>query len=569
MAEVTITKDGKRGRIDEAKLSAALARGWSRADAPTTPAAPAEQPSFGERALKKFTDFNEGAAQGFLKQASMGLDDEVARLSARLGGTIQRQSDADDAMLSGGGESILESWRATQGLGQEAADERRQEVERAAAKAPGAYGAGSLAGLGTAVAGGPGAAKTMAGRLGQGAAFGGVGGAGMSDADTLAEAAPDAALGAGLGGLLGAAGPAVGRFAKGVKDTLAPGLRKAVGDVPGGMRAAGDRLEDLVTSTASNSPWIQGMTAPVRAPVSALGKTLKAAAGPAPVPEATAGLAPVVDDEVAAQMLARLKGSPAAAPKAAPEATASLPPQMEKEGFAEILARLKGEGVPAAPKAPAPAAPLPSSAPPVPPPQAAPAKPPVSFLPAVDDVSTVGPAQIRAANESMTPMNVRRSVLGRRPTNDEMDAAVAAAAQEVGPDVASIVSKTGLPTREVSERLTRRLREADFRQRLPDAEGRVARETAQSPVDNVSGRASKQVQAIGQQEGWSRAYQALPPEKRAAYIQQLKQETGLPDDVIRRRLKLTMAEWRRTSFERGGATKKKVIDEPRSKKTAP
>jgi hypothetical protein len=149
MAEVTITKDGKRGRIDEAKLSAALARGWSRADAPTTPAAPAEQPSFGERALKKFTDFNEGAAQGFLKQASMGLDDEVARLSARLGGTIQRQSDADDAMLSGGGESILESWRATQGLGQEAADERRQEVERAAAKAPGAYGAGSLAGLGT------------------------------------------------------------------------------------------------------------------------------------------------------------------------------------------------------------------------------------------------------------------------------------------------------------------------------------------------------------------------------------------------------------------------------------
>jgi hypothetical protein len=82
---------------------------------------------------------------------------------------------------------------------------------------------------------------------------------------------------------------------------------------------------------------------------------------------------------------------------------------------------------------------------------------------------------------------------------------------------------------------------------------RDAQQSARSPIDNVSGRPANQVAAVMQQERWRAAYDNLPPEQRAQFIEQLRNTSGLTDDAIRQRLKLTKAEWRRTSFERSKA----------------
>jgi hypothetical protein len=69
-------------------------------------------------------------------------------------------------------------------------------------------------------------------------------------------------------------------------------------------------------------------------------------------------------------------------------------------------------------------------------------------------------------------------------------------------------------------------------------------------IDDVGGRAPKVVAAVGQQEKWRGIYDRLSPDQRASFIEQLRRESGLTDDQIRQRLKLTMAEWRRKSFTR-------------------
>ncbi|MGM9222516.1 hypothetical protein ACTFHB_05625, partial [Campylobacter jejuni] len=45
--------------------------------------------------VKSLLETQEDMGQGFLKGASLGLDDEIAALTARAGGLVQRQRDSD------------------------------------------------------------------------------------------------------------------------------------------------------------------------------------------------------------------------------------------------------------------------------------------------------------------------------------------------------------------------------------------------------------------------------------------------------------------------------------------
>ena len=174
------------------------------------------------------------------------------------------------------------------------------------------------------------------------------------------------------------------------------------------------------------------------------------------------------------------------------------------------------------------------------------------------------------AGEVLT--DLRRGVLGRRPTQTEIrDAIEAVAIREGTTDIATLSNITGVPTTELRDVLVPMLRDFQFRQRVAGTPGvgpassaadeaaqmgrtiREARGSAQSPIDNVSGRPARQVAAVRQQEQWRAAYDRLPAEQRATFIEQLRRESGLPDDTIRQRLKLTKAEWRRTSFTRSQA----------------
>jgi hypothetical protein len=546
MADVVMEMGGKRKRVPADMVERFKSRGAvvvseapaaapTAAPAPTMPSPAPEKPAPTvmdrlNQAGKAFGDLNTDAAQGIMRGMTLGLDDVVAGAGARLGDFVQRARESDDMMLAGGGQPLAESWKQSAPAYQEGVEGRRAEVNAAKARSPIATGAGEAAGL---LATAPlNATGSLGRRIAFGAGQGAVSGMGMGDADTLGDAAGDAGFGAALGAGFAAA-PTVGGAL----------LKKAKGlPIRNVANTAADKLEKLVSSAEGANPLARAAAGVATGGGSevALGGAKLLSKGLRTTPKATQSLVPEGGEDLAL-ILQRLKGEG----EAIPEATASLVPELPKENLKQVLKNLKSPSPsPSAPAAPAPAPTLPQ------------AKPPISFLPAVEDVSKVGPAEIRAANESMTPMNLRRSVLGRRPTNDEMEAAVLAASKEVGPDVASIVNKTGLPTREVSERLQRLLRDSQARAGMAPAPGsavRTAKEGAQNPLDNVSGRQRGQVAATKQQETWSRAFEATPPEQRAAYVQKLIADSGLPPDVIRQRLKLTKAQWRRFSFDRAGA----------------
>lgn len=167
--------------------------------------------------------------------------------------------------------------------------------------------------------------------------------------------------------------------------------------------------------------------------------------------------------------------------------------------------------------------------------------------------------------------DLRRSTLGRRPTDEEVRKAVEAVAMREGTtDLATLQNKIGVSSTQIQGPLQNLMQSAKFRAAVEaakpvagaadeaaaavGAKARDARAAAQSPVDNVSGRQAKQVAAVGQQEKWRATYDSLPAENRQAFLDQLRAESGLPDDVIRKRLGLTLAEWRRTSFTRSTGT---------------
>lgn len=493
--------------IEALELEAELRR---RGKAPPTApsAAPDESPSLHDRArgavkavgsgiggaLGSVADAQQDAGTNFLKGASLGLDDEIANLAARAGATFQRQKDADDQMLSGGGESVLDSWRATEGLGDEARQERRAETGAASERSPIASAAGT--GMGAIVAGmsAPGAQGSRLAQLASGTATGAVGGAGMGDAETDEDLTADAVLGGGLGAVATGAGQAAGALRRVLqaKRAAAPAVAAAP-TAPAAPAGEGFRSQaaDFIDELANEGPL-----AVLRK------RALKKASG-------------------------------AIRPKGTPEATAPPP-----------------EAPPPTPEAPAPA-----------PEATAPQAP----APIPDDAPILPPAL--AKGEVAT--DLRRATLGRRPTEAEIrDAVEAVAIRDGTTDIATLSNKIGVPTTEIRGPLTQMLQTARFRASVAAGQGassqvdeaasagakvRDAKASAQSPIDNVSGRDAGQVAAVKQQEQWRSAFDNLPPEQRATFVQKLRQETGLPDEVLRQRLKMTKAEWRRTSFSRSEA----------------
>jgi hypothetical protein len=186
------------------------------------------------------------------------------------------------------------------------------------------------------------------------------------------------------------------------------------------------------------------------------------------------------------------------------------------------------------------------------------------------------------AGEVLT--DLRRATLGRRATQTEIrDAIEAVAIREGTTDIATLSNRTGVPTTQIRDVLVPMVRDAQFRARVAaggvrtgpassaldeaDQMGRTirdAKQSARSPIDNVSGRPANQVAAVMQQEKWRAAYDNLPTEQRSTFIEQLRNTSGLSDDAIRQRLKLTKAEWRRTSFERSKARSASPVLRPKA-----
>lgn len=547
MADVIMDFNGVRKRVPAERVAYFQEKKGGKVveDKPTPAAAP--NPSMLERAREGVKGLARGAAdavrgvsetqqdmgQSFLKGASLGLDDEVAKLAARAGATVQRQRDSDDQALSGGGESLLESWRASKDLGNEARDERRQETAAASERSPIASGVGTLAGAAATGMAAPGAQGRRLTQIASGAATGAIGGAGMGDADNAEDMAADAALGGALGGgLTAAAGPVVGlvkRAAGAVRTAAAPKPTSA----PGQTRS---QVADLLTEVAD-----KGATESVRKRV--VGKAAEMVRGAPAQPASTRSAYEQALDEAMSRM-----DDPAVLTRAN---------QAIAQGPAEPILLTTPK-----PRATA------------------------SLVPAIDEAEAVGPAEVRRAigeiSERAAPpkpgrgaggevlTDLRKATLGRTPTQAEIrDAIEAVAIREGTTDIATLQNLTGVPTTRLREVLVPMLRNAQFRAAVSAAKPpagavssaadeaadmgrtvRQAKEGAQSPIDNVSGRPGRQVAAVQQQEKWRAAFDALPPEQRSLFIDQLRRETGLADDVIRRRLKMTLSEWRRTSMSR-------------------
>lgn len=571
MADVLMEYKGKQKRIPADKVDVVIRAGGRVISEPTAPAAtspaPAKQegPGLLDRAgaaVRRVSQAQQDAGAAALRGLSFGLDDVVAGGAARLGDFVQRQMDSDDGALSGGGESVAESWRKSAPAYDEGVKGRRAEVEAARTRSPTAATVGEAGGfLATLPMGG---ATTLPGRVAQAGAMGALGGAGFGDADDAEEMAADAAKGAALAGgataLLGGAAlaaPVVARRA----GAAVEGMKRAAPAVAG--RAAGV-LERGTAAAETANPLLRGALALATgggsevglAGAKTLARGLRQAATPAPVPVPArpAWLAGLVDDigAVADDAPSGLELA-ARAPKAAPPAVA---PQRAALRILAPIDDVADDVVkPAAAPTPMPAAAVDDAV--------ARAKPvPVPAPPA----PASGPA-----GEVLT--DLRRSTLGRLPTQEEIRRAIEAVAIREGTtDIATLSNKIGVPTTKLRDVLVPMLRDFQFRQAVASGRGtvpgassaldeamdagrtvRVAKETARSPIDNVSGRQAGQVAAVRQQEQWRAAFDRLPPEQRAGFIDQLRRTSGLPDDVIRQRLKMTKAEWRRTSFTRSEA----------------
>jgi len=486
------------------------------------------------------------AGSAALRGASLGLDDEIARLAARAGATVQRQREADDQMLSGGGESLLESWRATEGLGDEALQERRGEVEAAKKRSPIAAGGAEIgASLATGMAA-PGAQGARLAQIASGAGVGAVAGAGMGDAEGE-DMAADALMGGAVGGAAGAAVPAASAFLRRAGGVLRP---RGVPSAPAPALVSRAQAADVAQAVANEGPY----GAARKFLVGKVAEKIRGAKPAAPVagrPEWMAGLTDDVgaaaDDASGLELGRVLRPKQKPLPEFDVDVVDDLEPiAVQADDIVDEVATasppLQPDDVLVTPQR-APQAPVP------PPPQ---------------------PSR-GAGGEVLT--DLRRATLGRRATQTEIrDAIEEVAIREGTTDIATLSNKIGVPTTQLRDVLTPMVRDAQFRARVAAggvrttpassaideqaAAGRIIRESkasARSPIDNVSGRSAGQVAAVHQQEKWRAAYDNLPTEQRANFVDMLRRETGLADDTIRQRLKMTKAEWRRTSFERSKA----------------
>jgi hypothetical protein len=571
VADVMMELNGVRKRVPADKVAYFTQKGAKPVEAAPKPAdqpagpEEAEGPGFFRRAYdaadrlgKKAAEGAEDALTTFGKYGSLGLDDNLAGLAGAAGSLYGMARDEAT------GFGVNENPRAALATAyREGRDERRAATDAAAERSPIGSAQGALAGTGLQVLTAP---ASFAGQV----ATGVVGGVGASDADTP----EDAVVPALVGGALGTAGksvPAVGRLLTRVKGAGSSLLRMAQPAATAGADAVAGGLEALATKADAASPIVRGGLALATGGSSEAGlagakgvsSLLRKVTAKAP----TGSLVPEMGADDLGPMLQRLRGGA----DESVEAVASPVPAMGKEDFAALLADMKG-GAPLADDAAAAvddvASPLLRPAAPAPAPEA-----PASVLrpkPIEPEViTTAGPVAKSPSPGASQPGGIYM------PPLQGMDAKIQEAAVRLGTtDLATIANDLKIPTTRIEGNLANLMRQFRFRdavakasptpsQKLaekaaPDMPAdmgsviRRAKETARSPIDNVSGRNIKQVAAVKQQETWRATYDNLSPDQRSLFLKQIKQETGLPDDTIRQRLKLTKAEWRRLSFDRGG-----------------
>ena len=516
MQKIAVEKDGVRALVDADKLDAALAKSWSvvpegEGEDPEPIARPEPRPS------PTASDNAKAFATGASRWGSLGFDDTMSGLMA---GGLEAVSPTS---LSDEGDDFLT--RLQKGYSQGKAD-RRALVDEMSDRAPTAYNAGAVTGALLPMAlvrkVPEGLPRMLAGRTAST-----VGAVGISDADPLSmDGAEAAAKGwvfdAALGKMVPIAGAALSRVSEPIKRAATAAAEKSRGKVA-------DVLDALV----------------------------KAGGSPAEAAKKKAA-------DLAKEASKRVRGAPPSPPESAPP-PAEMAPPVDEGAFRTGLPSAKGS----------PADPLEDLV--------------TARMP--EPATAPAPAASQALPEQMTsivPVVTRNSSAGN------IAKAVEAKAIELGTtDLATIANALKLPTTVVADPLKNAVSRFAFReavkgagskapavvdemgmalddlakearapgavtQPLDEASKRIIREAGSTtkntnPValDDVGGRAPKVVAAVGQQEKWRGIYDSLKsPEQRAAFIQQLRNESGLTDDTIRQRLKLTMAEWRRTSFTR-------------------
>ena len=567
-----------------AELMAEMKRRGLKPPAPkTTPAPSAEGPGFFRRAYnaadtlgKKATEGAEDALTTFGKYASLGLDDNLAGAAAAAGSLFGMARDEAT------GFGVNEDPRAALATAyREGRDERRAATDAAAERSPVYSAQGALAGTGLQVLAAP---ASLAAQIPMGV----VGGVGMSDAATAEDAAIPAAVGGALP-IVGRALPGAIGLAKKVSGSGGSLLRRVQPAARAGAEALAGGLEALATKADAASPVVRGGLALATGGSSEAG--LAGAKGAASLlrkmtaKPVAGGKAPELDEAQLAEMLQRLKGG-------ADEAVTSPVPELGKEELAVMLSKLKGGAaddvvLPLTRKVqPVETADIIDEAPvaraaddvpapllrPAPEPAPAPEPVPESLLRPVatpEVITTPGPVAKSPSPGASQPGGIYM------PPLQGMDAKIMETATRLGTsDLATIANDMKVPSTRIEANLTALLRQFRNREAIrlasptasqklaeaaPDMPAdmgsviRKAKETARSPIDNVSGRNIKQVAAVKQQETWRATYDGLNPAQRSQFLQQIKQESGLPDDVIRQRLKLTKAEWRRLSFDRGGS----------------
>lgn len=495
------------------------------------------------------------AIQGGTRGVTLGLNDVVAGLGAAAGDLYQSTVDGrprnPDAYREG-----VEEERKRDAASRERSPRAFKRAELAGVVAtaplvaakPVQLAARSASGAPIALGAVADAAAPALTRYGRAAATGALTGLGLGDVDKIEDVPGAAATGAALG--LG--GEALSSL---VKSGVATGISPADVARTGSLKSA-DALKALI----GKADDAVGFELPMFGGREAEKVLRRLGAGAADLPPPPT----IPQDKTTFEFLQSLGDD-----------FAPLPPAPAPVAKPNPLAALVDEPMPTMP-ARNPRTPLdqiPKAAP-------APAADPLDDL-----VTARTPAASQALPEQMTsvvPVVTKNSSAGN------IAKAVEAKAIELGTtDLATIANALKLPTTLVSDPLRNAVSRFAFREAvkgasskapavvddvgaalddlaaegrapLDEASKRIIREAGAStkntnPValDDVGGRAPKVVAAVGQQEKWRGIYDSLKsPEQRAAFIQQLRNESGLPDDTIRQRLKLTLAEWRRTSFTR-------------------
>jgi hypothetical protein len=192
--------------------------------------------------------------------------------------------------------------------------------------------------------------------------------------------------------------------------------------------------------------------------------------------------------------------------------------------------------------------------------------PAVKFLAPVDDVAEAAPAVVDDIDEvvrtrivqemPLAPSSLKRTAKEwATATDDEKIAALEEAAKSAmarfgSPDRAAVSSATGMPPGELDRLLPGVARRLTSTPAPPTTSPVAAKEAARAmpTLAPDEGRAAAQVAAANQGAELRAAYDAMPAQQRAGFVNALLQT--MPPDMVRKRLGLTAAEWRRFSFDR-------------------